>query len=50
MGAPARERPIRVDVIDIVRVIDDWLVDHWGGWPTASASLSRSGSFPPDRA
>jgi len=30
MGAPATGRPIRIDVIDIVRVNDGRLVEHWG--------------------
>ena len=30
MGVSATGRPIRVDVIDIVRVVDGKLVEHWG--------------------
>ena len=30
MGMPATGRPVRVDVIDIVRVVDGRLVEHWG--------------------
>jgi predicted ester cyclase len=28
--APATGRPIRVDVIDVVRVVDGRIVEHWG--------------------
>ena len=30
MGAPATGRPVRVDVIDIVRLRDGRIVEHWG--------------------
>lgn len=30
MGLPGTGRPVRVDVIDIVRVADGRLVEHWG--------------------
>ncbi len=30
MGAPATGRPIRVDVIDIVRLNEGRIVEHWG--------------------
>jgi len=30
MGMPGTGRPVRVDVIDIVRVADRRLVEHWG--------------------
>ena len=30
MGLPGTGRPVRIDVIDIVRVADGRLVEHWG--------------------
>ena len=30
MGAPATGRSFRIDVIDIVRVVDGRIVEHWG--------------------
>ncbi len=30
MGMPGTRRPVRVDVIDIVRVTDGRVVEHWG--------------------
>ncbi len=30
MGLPATGRPVRLTVIDIVRVVDGRLVEHWG--------------------
>ena len=30
MGVPGSGRPIRVDVIDIARVVDGRIVEHWG--------------------
>jgi len=30
MGAPATGRTIGTDVIDIVRIADGWIAEHWG--------------------
>jgi len=30
MGAPATGRPFRIEIIDIVRVVDGRIVEHWG--------------------
>jgi C-1 hydroxylase len=30
MGVPATGRSFRIDVIDIVRVVDGRIVEHWG--------------------
>lgn len=30
MGTPGTGRPMRVDVIDVARVVDGRLVEHWG--------------------
>ena len=30
MGYPATHRPIRVDVFDVLRIVDGKVVEHWG--------------------
>ena len=46
MGFPASGRPIRVDVIDVLRVVDGRVVEHWGV-PDRLGALLQTGSLPP---
>ena len=42
MGHPPTGRPMRVDVFDVLRVVDGRIVEHWG-------VPDRLGVAPPDR-
>lgn len=46
MGNPPTGRPIRIDVIDILRVVDGRIVEHWGV-PDRLGALLQIGAMQP---
>lgn len=49
MGHPATGRPMRIDVVDVIRVEDGRMVEHWGV-PDRLCALLQLGLFGPGAA